>query len=223
MAMESQGTLIRRASTILITSSAATDMVIESTRIRCAGVIDFTTGVGGLNFTTSMLIQCNAQDTHCYAVKSVVATAINIYGAFQTTGATSLIVTGYEMQNIAEITDFNGPGGAAAIIDITNLQSTAKEKLIGLRDEGQLSLTLNYNATDAGQAGLRADRAERTKNLYDILFTDVAKSASAMPSRADFFAYCQQFSEQGAVNNKISANAVLEITGAVNYSTKVDE
>ena len=44
---------------------------------------------------------------------------------------------------IGEITDFSGPGGQAAVIDVTNLNSTAKEKLVGLRDEGQLSLSLN--------------------------------------------------------------------------------
>lgn len=221
MPMESQGTLFRRASTATVNSSASTAMDIQSTAIVCTGTIDFTTS--GLGFTTSMLIQFDAKDTAVYAIKSVAATAIAIFGNFGTTGATNIVITGYDMGNIGEVTDFNGPGGAAAVIDISHLQSTAKEKLIGLRDEGQLNLTLNYNATDSGQDGLKSDRAARIKNLYDIHFTDsdTSTSASVMPSRADFWAYSQQFQVQGAVDAKVVANSVLEITGAVNYSTKI--
>ena len=168
-----------------------------------------------------MLIQCDAQDTAIYAVKSVAATVIGIFGTSPSTGSTNIVITGYTMGDIGEVTDFNGPGGAAAVIDVTHLGSTAKQKLIGLRDEGQLSLTLNYNATDTGQNGLKSDRAARVKNLYDIMFHDLTTSASAMPSRAAFFSYCQQFAASGAVDGKVVANAVLEITGAVKYSTKV--
>jgi len=218
MPIESQGTKFRRASTVTVDSSASTAMDILSTVINCAGAgIDFS----ALGFTTSMLIKCNAKDTAVYAVKSVDTTKIAIMGAFQTTGATNIVITGYEMGEIGEVTDFSGPGGAAAVIDVTHLGSTAIQKLIGLPDEGQFSMTLNYSATDTGQNGLKSDRAARVKNLYDIKFHDKDESASSMPSRASFFGYCQTFSAAGAVNGKVSANAVLEITGAVQYTTKV--
>lgn len=114
---------------------------------------------------------------------------------------------------VNEITDFNGPGGAAAVIDISHLGSTAKEKLIGLRDEGQLSFSLNYNATDAGQVSLIADRAARTKKGCLLKFNNAATNS------AFFKGYCMQFAITGAVDDKIAANAVIEITGAVSYST----
>lgn len=116
-------------------------------------------------------------------------------------------------QEIGEVTDFTGPGGAAAIIDITHLQSTAKEKLVGLRDEGQLSLSLNFNATQVGQVALRADRATRTKRKVVIKFSDTATNAAV------FDGYCQQFSITGSVDNKVAANCVIEIDGAVTYTT----
>jgi len=75
---------------------------------------------------------------------------------------------------IGEVTDFTGPGGAAAVIDITHLGSTAKEKMIGLRDEGQLSMTMNFVATDAGQITFISDRAARTKRTYVLKFNDAA-------------------------------------------------
>jgi len=114
---------------------------------------------------------------------------------------------------IMEIVDFTGPGGAAAVIDITSLDSTAKEKLIGLRDEGQLSFSMNFNATDAGQVALKTDRAARTKRAFQIDFSDAATNV------ADFKGYVLQYSIAGSVDNKISANAVVEITGAVTYTT----
>lgn len=123
--------------------------------------------------------------------------------------------------SLGEVTDFNGPGGAAAVIDITHLGSTAKEKLVGLRDEGQLSLTMNFNSTDDGQTKLLADRAARQQRLYTIVFTDLSSGSSAYPSWCYFRGYAMQYSVSGAVDNKVTANAVIEIDGPVIYSTKV--
>ena len=114
---------------------------------------------------------------------------------------------------IGSVTDFTGPGGQAAVIDITHLTSTAKEKMMGLRDEGQLTLTLNYDATNTGQAALLADRASRSKKKALIKFSDTATHIAV------FDGYCLAFSITGAMDNKVSANAVIEIDGAVTFST----
>ena len=117
---------------------------------------------------------------------------------------------------IGEITDFSGPGGQANVIDVTNLNSTAKEKLVGLRDEGQLSLSLNFNYSDTAQAAIVTDRAARTKRKCVIKFND--STDDTIKTKALFDAYCLGFSISGAVDNKVSANAVIEITGAVTYT-----
>ena len=57
-------------------------------------------------------------------------------------------------ETIPNVVSFQGPGGQAAVIDVTNLASTAKEKRVGLRDECQLSLTLHYNPDDLVHQGL---------------------------------------------------------------------
>ena len=44
---------------------------------------------------------------------------------------------------IAQITDFSAFSGSASVIDTTNLDSTAKEKLMGLQDFGQFSINFN--------------------------------------------------------------------------------
>ena len=120
---------------------------------------------------------------------------------------------------VGEVTDFSGPGGQASIIDVTHLNSTAKEKLVGLRDEGQVSMSLNLSFSDAGQIALRADRATRSRRKCVIKFND--NTTDAAKTKAIFDGYCMGFSITGAVDNKVSANAVIEITGAVTYSSAI--
>src|SRR3954468_11020501 len=73
---------------------------------------------------------------------------------------------------LAEIRSFTGPGGQSAIIDATTLSSTGKEKVMGLADEGQLSLEMNFVPGDAGQQALLADRAAQLKKKFKITFSD---------------------------------------------------
>lgn len=120
---------------------------------------------------------------------------------------------------VGEVTDFSGPGGQANVIDVTHLLSTAKEKLVGLRDEGQLTMSLNLSFTDAAQIALRADRATRTMRKCVIKFND--NTTDAAKTKAIFDGYVLGFSVTGAVDNKVSANAVIEITGAVTYSSAI--
>jgi hypothetical protein len=118
---------------------------------------------------------------------------------------------------VGEVVDFSGPGGQANVIDVTNLGSTAKEKLVGLRDEGQLSMSLNLSFTDVGQILIRSDRATRTKKKCVIKFND--NTTDAAKTKAIFDGYCLGFSVSGAVDDAVKANAVIEITGAVTYSS----
>ena len=114
---------------------------------------------------------------------------------------------------IGEVTDFTGPGGAAAVIDVTHLLSTAKEKLPGLRDEGQLSMSLSFAATNTAQKAMINDRAARNRRCWQIHFSDTATSVCFGKG------YVLQFSVSGAVDQKVSANAVIEIDGAVSWTT----
>lgn len=213
MAMETQGVRITRASSI--TSTLTTTLDVESSLVNWPGGSFSSAG-----FSTGMYI-ATTDNTALKVIKSVAATVIAIHGQFGTTGSTSRELTGYTMGLVGEITDFTGPGGQAAVIDITSINSTAKEKLIGIRDEGQVSMTLNYSPTDAGQVGLKDDRDNRTRGMYSIRLTDVTTGSSALPSWLYFHGYCLSFSISGAVDNKITANTVLEIDGPVIWSTKV--
>lgn len=120
---------------------------------------------------------------------------------------------------VGDIIDFNGPGGQANVIDVTHLNSTAREKLIGIRDEGQISMTLltSFSTADGGQARLLIDRANRTMRKCVIKFND--NTTEAAKTKAIFDGYVLGYSITGAVDDAVKSNVVIEVANAVTYST----
>lgn len=118
---------------------------------------------------------------------------------------------------IGNIIDFNGPGGQANVIDITHLGSTAREKLIGLRDEGQVSMSMlmTYSSVD-GQERLRSDRATRTRRKCVIQFND--STVELNKGKAIFDAAVLGYSVTGAVDDAVKANVVIEVLNAVTWT-----
>ncbi len=114
---------------------------------------------------------------------------------------------------IEEVNSVNGPSGSANVIDVTHLQSTAKEKLIGLRDEGQISLDINFIATAAIQTKLREARAARTESNIALLFNNTGRTMAAMKC------FVSGFAISGAVDNKMTAAVTIEINGPVTWTT----
>lgn len=110
---------------------------------------------------------------------------------------------------IGEINTFNGPGGAGAVIDVTDLDSAAMEKIMGLPDEGQLSFDINYLPDDAQHAALRTARADQTLTSFRLTFTDTGGTTWT------FDAYVLNFTVTGGVNAPVKAAVTLEITGAI--------
>ncbi len=110
---------------------------------------------------------------------------------------------------IPEIVSFSGPGGSANVIDATNLSSTAKEKRMGLADEGQLQFTIRYVPANAQHAQLRTDRAARTLRNFKLEFTDSPVTVW------DFSAYVTSFTVSGGVDALVEAQVSLEISGSI--------
>ena len=110
---------------------------------------------------------------------------------------------------VANVTGFKGPGGSAAVIDITNLSSVAKEKMMGLPDEGQFTLDINFDPDDASHQALRNARSARTPCEFKITFTDTN------PTTAVFSGYVLGYEISGALDDKVKAALTIEINGAV--------
>lgn len=113
---------------------------------------------------------------------------------------------------IGEIRSFQGPGGQAAIIDATTLQSTGKEKVMGLQDEGQITLEANLAfGSDLAQQGLLADRAAQTKRKFKITFSNAEQTTGT------FEAFVMGFTIAGGVDALTTATIVLEVTGSITW------
>ena len=114
---------------------------------------------------------------------------------------------------IGGVTGFNGPTGQANTIDETTLNSTRKEFLMGLPDEGELSLDVVYLTTDTGQIKLRECRAARTKSHFALKMTDTAIT------QVDADCYVLGLTIQGGIDNAIKGTVNFKITGPLNYTT----
>ena len=73
---------------------------------------------------------------------------------------------------VGEVTSIGAPSGEAADIDTTHLESTAKEYLIGLPDEGNVELAMNAVASDAGHTRLIAAKDSQVRVWIKITFSN---------------------------------------------------
>jgi len=115
-------------------------------------------------------------------------------------------------QAITEVGNLSGPGGSGNVIDVTDLDSTAKEKRMGLNDEGQLSFDINYIPTNTQHALLRTNRAARTETSFRLDFTD------SPITQWTFSAFITGFSVSNTVDDVMKASVTLEITGSISES-----
>ena len=111
---------------------------------------------------------------------------------------------------IPEVNSFNGPTGSANIIDVTDLGSTAKEKLTGLHDNGQLSFEMNFIPDNAQHAALRAAKENSTMCHLQLIFSD--------GTIWSFSALVTSFAVSGAVDGVVKASVSLDISGDISES-----
>lgn len=110
-----------------------------------------------------------------------------------------------------QIKGFNGfsglGGGSPAVIDVTDFDSTAKEKLMGMPDEGQIQITAIYLPKDAGQLALEAARGTQAATKFRITVPDGTKW--------EYTAFVMTTEISGADDDKVTLASTLEVTGSV--------
>ena len=109
--------------------------------------------------------------------------------------------------NVANLKDFSGFDGSASEIDVTNLDSTAKEFRLGLVDQGQFTINIDYDNTNAGHVALRA------KQVSGVLcnFRLTLPNANVVT----FTGYVKKFSLAGGVDAVAKTSVDIRISGAV--------
>lgn len=109
---------------------------------------------------------------------------------------------------IGNIQSFSGPGGSATVIDVSNLDSTFREKRMGLPDEGQFTLEVNLDPDNSSHLALKNARASRTRLEFRLTLTDTTATTIG------FFGYVLNFTLNGGVDNVVKASITIEIDGA---------
>ena len=111
---------------------------------------------------------------------------------------------------VGEITNFSLFDGTASEIDVTHLQSTAKEFLMGLQDFGTGSLDCNHLPADAGQVLMRAAKVSGEIQDFQVTFSDA--------STANFQGFVQSNPLTGGVDAKVDGSFAIRISGDVTFA-----
>lgn len=111
---------------------------------------------------------------------------------------------------LGEVIDISLDSGGAAEIDVTNLDSTAKEFNLGLADYGTVSITMNYDPDDAQQTALKTDYDAQDSGNYRIDLSDSPETTFS------FAAYVRTWNAPRVTpDDVVKLDAVLRISGAV--------
>jgi predicted secreted protein len=108
---------------------------------------------------------------------------------------------------IANVTDISGFDGTASEIDVTDLASIAKEKVLGLQDWGKLTLTTNINLSEATHAALLAVKKSGAKKGFQVTLSD--------GSTITFQAFVASFPIAAKVDGVYTGAISLTITGDI--------
>ena len=130
------------------------------------------------------------------------STAITSQGAGLTIGGSE----------IANITSFTGFDGEAPEIDVSNLQSLAKEFILGLTDGGGgFTLEIHPEYGDTGQDALRAAEMSGVASAFVLTLADnTTISFQALVKNAHNL--------NGSVDSALSGNCTLKVTGPLDIA-----
>ncbi|WP_144154454.1 phage tail tube protein [Paraburkholderia sp. BCC1885] len=108
---------------------------------------------------------------------------------------------------VKNVKSYSGFDGSATSLDTTDLDSVAKENLLGLQDWGSFSIDINIDYSDPGQAAMLASKRASTKKNYQL----------TLPSGdvATFLASVTSFPIAGGTDALLTATVAMAISGDV--------
>lgn len=115
--------------------------------------------------------------------------------------------------NIPEIVSIGGPDGQSPLIDVTDLDSTAREFLLGLKDEGAFSLEMFYIPQNAVHQTLRNAWSNRTTMQFRVTFADSTTTVW------EFSGLVTGFQQTAGVDQALKATVGIKISGSIYETT----
>ncbi|MFT7372071.1 MAG: hypothetical protein ACI9T9_000752 [Oleiphilaceae bacterium] len=142
---------------------------------------------------------------HFIGLKIMPSTAISAQGS---TFEIDVTTPGTPDTVVENMFSYSGLDGEASEIDVTNLNSTAKEFKLGLKDNGGFNIEYHIDYDDIGQNALRAAGVSGlTKRFTLTLPNNKNLTFNGLVKNAD--------SISGAIDGTVNGGASIRITGAV--------
>lgn len=206
MAIKAQGLLLRMetaaraaAKTITAVTAASPPVVSAASHGYAAGDIIYIDGIVGMTQLNGRAFVVSNPLTGTFELKGIDGTGYTTYAS----GGNAYKAT---LSSVAEVSNFDGFDGQASEIDVTNLQSLAKEYLIGLQDFGTANFDLFLRNADAGQVALRAAKESAAAKIFAVTLSDATVAA--------FVGFVKSFSASGSADGAVAGKTSIRITGA---------
>jgi hypothetical protein len=110
---------------------------------------------------------------------------------------------------VGNATAWSGPSFTRNEIDVTALDSVAKEYILGLKDPGEFSMDVNVDKTDPGQEFLWGELNQNVPIPVKMTWP------STPPDGFTFEALVMNFETSGSADDKIDGTITLRVTGDV--------
>ncbi len=187
-----------------ITKAANAALTYTSGAVPAAGDVLLFGSINGMPEINGMLGIVQASPTPTATTCSVAIDS----SAFATAGTTGT-ATPQTFSKVGNVQDFTPDGGTANVIDVSNMDSTAKEKRGGLQDMGNYALTYDCDDTDVGQLALIAARTAQAVKVFKQYYPGGLKVRA-------WQGFVQKVSEPVAgVDKVLRASATIVVTGPI--------
>lgn len=113
---------------------------------------------------------------------------------------------------VAEVSSVGTLELSANIIEYNSYGNTHKQKLVGQKDSGTLSLTINWVCGDTSHTALKNKYDAGTAQTFAIKWISGSENAVAQ-----FTGFVSSFSIDTPVEDVVSANVEIAIDGAVSF------
>lgn len=113
---------------------------------------------------------------------------------------------------IPGVISIDGPQSENPTIDVSDLDSTSKEYIGGLKDNGSLSLTCNWAPSNAIQRSVRAAQVANppTTKMFVLELNDTVP-----PTRWEFQGFVKSFKPKLGVDAKKEVDIEIQISGSI--------
>lgn len=117
---------------------------------------------------------------------------------------------------IPGVTSISAPTAQNPKIDASDLDSTSKEFIAGLKDNGEMSFSINFAPDNVTHLALRAAfvAAPATQKMWVIQWPDTAPNV-----RWEFQGFISGYQPKAGVDEKLTAEVTVTVSGDVTQYT----